>query len=135
MEPQAEQAEQTQTNTVVTADATKPPTTNKHITSDVLATKPAKHPGRVASGKALAERNRIAREAKKNCSSSNKKRRPPHQNPSKQRRNAQTLVTIITISQATLFLGLVVYLSQPWVFIYIYIFVYNNNYKATNTVK
>ena len=41
--------------------------TNKHITSDVPKTVPktAKNPGRVASGKRLAERNRLAREAKK----------------------------------------------------------------------
>ena len=41
--------------------------TNTHITSDVPKTTPAteKHPGRVASGKRLAERNRPAREAKK----------------------------------------------------------------------
>ena len=56
MEPQAEQ-----TNSVVPP----PTTTNKHITSDVTATKLAKHPGRVASDKALAERNRIAKEAEK----------------------------------------------------------------------
>ena len=37
--------------------------TNKHITSDVPKTAP--HPGRVASGRRLAERNRLAREAKK----------------------------------------------------------------------
>ena len=67
MEPPAEQAEQTQTSSVVTIDATPTTsTTNKHITSDVPATKPAKHPGRVASGKALAERNRIARSRSKN---------------------------------------------------------------------
>ena len=43
-----------------------PATTNKNITSDVPKTKPAtaKNPGRVASGKRLAERNRLAREAK-----------------------------------------------------------------------
>ena len=42
-------------------------TTNKNITSDVPKTKPAtaKNPGRVACGKRLAERNRLAREAKK----------------------------------------------------------------------
>ena len=63
MEPQAEK-----TNSVVSPPPKPQPlptTTNKHITSDVPATKPAKHPGRVASGKALAERNRIAKEAKK----------------------------------------------------------------------
>ena len=44
-----------------------PATTNKNITSDVPKTKPAtaKNPGRVASGKRLAECNRLAREAKK----------------------------------------------------------------------
>ena len=44
-----------------------PATTNKNITFDVPKTKPAtaKNPGRVASGKRLAERNRLAREAKK----------------------------------------------------------------------
>ena len=63
MEPQAEQAEKTETNSVVTVDAT-PTTKNKHVTSYVPATKPVKHPSRVACGKALAERNRITREAK-----------------------------------------------------------------------
>ena len=36
-----------------------------HVTADPPKTKPAKNPGRVASGKRLAERNRLAREAKK----------------------------------------------------------------------
>ena len=35
------------------------------VTADPPKTKPAKKPGRVASGKRLAERNRLAREAKK----------------------------------------------------------------------
>ena len=35
------------------------------VTADPSKTKPAKNPGRVASGKRLAERNRLAREAKK----------------------------------------------------------------------
>ena len=35
------------------------------VTADPPKTKPAKNPGRVASGKRLAERNRLAREAKK----------------------------------------------------------------------
>ena len=35
------------------------------VTADPPKTKPAKSPGRVASGKRLAERNRLAREAKK----------------------------------------------------------------------
>ena len=35
------------------------------VTADPPETKPAKNPGRVASGKRLAERNRLAREAKK----------------------------------------------------------------------
>ena len=35
------------------------------VTADPPKNKPAKNPGRVASGKRLAERNRLAREAKK----------------------------------------------------------------------
>ena len=35
------------------------------VTADPPKTKPAKNPGRVASGKKLAERNRLAREAQK----------------------------------------------------------------------
>ena len=35
------------------------------VTADPPKTKPAKNPGRVASGKRLAERNHLAREAKK----------------------------------------------------------------------
>ena len=35
------------------------------VTADPPKTKPAKNPGRVASGKRLAERNRLAKEAKK----------------------------------------------------------------------
>ena len=35
------------------------------VTADPPKTKPAKNPGRVESGKRLAERNRLAREAKK----------------------------------------------------------------------
>ena len=35
------------------------------VTADPPKTKPAKNPGRVESGKKLAERNRLAREAKK----------------------------------------------------------------------
>ena len=35
------------------------------VTADPPKTKPAKNPGRVASGKRLAERNRLAREANK----------------------------------------------------------------------
>ena len=39
--------------------------TPARVTADPPQTKPAKNPGRVASGKRLAERNRLAREAKK----------------------------------------------------------------------
>ena len=43
-----------------------PPTpASARVTADPPKTKPAKNPGRVASGKRLAERNRLAREAKK----------------------------------------------------------------------
>ena len=43
-----------------------PAATPERVTSEVPKTKPAtaKNPGRVASGKRLAERNRLAREAK-----------------------------------------------------------------------
>ena len=43
------------------------PATPERVTSNVPQTKPAtaKHQGRVASGKRLAERNRLARGAKK----------------------------------------------------------------------
>ena len=42
-----------------------PTPTPARVTADPPRTKPAKNPGRVASGKRLAERNRLAREAKK----------------------------------------------------------------------
>ena len=42
-----------------------PAPTPERVTADPPQTKPAKNPGRVASGKRLAERNRLAREAKK----------------------------------------------------------------------
>ena len=50
-----------------------PTTTPGRVTSDVPKTKPAteKNPGRVASGKRLAERNRMAREAKKKAEAGN----------------------------------------------------------------
>ena len=43
------------------------------VTADPPKTKPAKNPGRVASGKRLAERNRLAREAKKKAESESAK--------------------------------------------------------------
>ena len=42
-----------------------PTPASARVTADPPKTKPAKNPGRVASGKRLAERNRLAREAKK----------------------------------------------------------------------
>ena len=42
-----------------------PTPTPARVTADPPKTKPAKNPGRVESGKRLAERNRMAREAKK----------------------------------------------------------------------
>ena len=50
-----------------TATPAAAPATPERVTSDVPKTKPAtaKNPGRVASGKRLAERNRLALEAKK----------------------------------------------------------------------
>ena len=45
--------------------ATATPKLAARVTADPPQTKPAKNAGRVASGKRLAERNRLAREAKK----------------------------------------------------------------------
>ena len=42
-----------------------PTPTPARVTADPPQTKPSKNPGRVASGKRLAERNRLARKAKK----------------------------------------------------------------------
>ena len=52
---------------VTIPEETVAPATPERVTSDVPKTKPAtaKNPGRVASGKRLAERNRLAHEAKK----------------------------------------------------------------------
>ena len=47
------------------APAVAPAATPERVTSEVpKQTKPAKNPGRVASGKRLAEHNRLVREAK-----------------------------------------------------------------------
>ena len=56
--------------TVAPAPAATPAPTPTRVTTDPPKTKPAtaKNPGRVASGKRLAERNRLAREAKKKAS-------------------------------------------------------------------
>ena len=43
----------------------EPTPTPARVTADPPKTKPAKNPGRVESGKRLAERNRLAREARK----------------------------------------------------------------------
>ena len=47
------------------ASAPTPTPTPARVTADPPKTKPAKNPGRVESGKRLAERNGLAREAKK----------------------------------------------------------------------
>ena len=46
-------------------EETAAPTTPGRVTSDVPKTKPAQNPDNVPLGKKLAERNRLAREAKK----------------------------------------------------------------------
>ena len=53
--------------TIPEEETPTPATTPARVTADPPKTKPAttKNPGRVASGKRLAERNRLAREAKK----------------------------------------------------------------------
>ena len=84
--------------------------TPARVTSEVPKTKPAtaKNPSRVASGKRLAERNRLAREAKKN--------KPKHRNqlqaqPQMQQITPQTRQNnqaTAAQTRATLFWGLVV---------------------------
>ena len=83
-------------------EETVAPATPERVTSDVPKTKPAtaKNPGRVASGKGLAERNRLAREAKKKQAEAQK----PPTNPTEQtstispqtRQNNQTTTTAQT---------------------------------------
>ena len=78
-----------------------------------LQTKPAtaKHPGRVASGKRLAERNCLARVAKKNTL---KHRNNSQIQPPQRQTQVQQLMQTQATTQATLFLGLVVWLSPVW---------------------
>ena len=54
-----------QLETIPEEPAPAPTPTPARVTNDPPQTKPAKNPGRVESGKRLAERNRLAREAKK----------------------------------------------------------------------
>ena len=51
--------------TIPEAPTPTPTPAPARVTADTPKTKPAKNPGRVESGKRLAERNRLAREAKK----------------------------------------------------------------------
>ena len=51
--------------TIPEAPTPTPTPAPARVTADPPKTKPAKNPGRVESGKRLAERNRLAREAKK----------------------------------------------------------------------
>ena len=101
----------TQTLDAIPEETVAPAATPERVTSDVPKTKPAtaKNPGRVASGKRLAERNRLAREAKKN--------KPKHKSQIQAQQLIQTQITQITpqprqnnqaTTLVTLFLGLVV---------------------------
>ena len=63
--PEEPTAAPTPPNSPSAAPTPKSPATSARVTADPPQTKPAKNPGRVASGKRLAERNRLAREAKK----------------------------------------------------------------------
>ena len=89
------------------------------VTSDVPKMKPAtaKNPGRVASGKRPAERNRLTREAKN---------KPKHKSLQAQQTQTQTQTQTQQVqvqiqrgnpaaTRATLFWGLVVRLSPLWV--------------------
>ena len=83
------------------------PTTPGRVTSDApKQTKPAtaKNPGRVASGKRRAERNRLAREAKKkaqaeaaSATQSNTTTPPSENNNNTEESSSGTLVTILGI--------------------------------------
>ena len=57
-------------------EAPTPAPAPARVTADPPKTKPAKNPGRVASGKRLAERNRLAREAKKKAEAESAKPAP-----------------------------------------------------------
>ena len=57
-------------------EAPTPTPAPARVTADPPKTKPAKNPGRVASGKRLAERNRLAREAKKKAEAESAKPAP-----------------------------------------------------------
>ena len=101
----------TQTLETIPEETVAPATTPARVTSEVPKTKPAtaKNPGRVASGKRLAERHHLAREAKR------KKNKPKHRNqPQTQLQMQQAPPQIRQNNQATatqplvtLFLGLV----------------------------
>ena len=100
----------TQTLETIPEETVAPAATPERVISDVPKTKPAKNPGRVASGKRLAKRNRLAREAKK-------KNKLKHRNPLQIQQQRQTQVQQQTQQNkqataaqtlVTLFLGLVV---------------------------
>ena len=84
------------------------PATSERVTSDVPKTKlaTAKYPGRVASGKRLDERNRLAREAKKNKPKHKKHLQPQRQTQVQQIRQNNQATTTQTL--VTSFLGLAV---------------------------
>ena len=90
--------------------------TPDRVTSDVPKTKPAtaKHPGRVASGKRLAERNRLAREAKKTSRSTKTplqiapQQITPQQITPQQTQQMTPQTNPAKATQPTLFWGLVV---------------------------
>ena len=86
------------------------PATPERVTSDVPKTKPAtaKHPGRVASGKRLAERNRLARAAKNKPKHKNHLQIQPHRQTQVQPQTRQNNQATAAQTRATLFLGLVV---------------------------
>ena len=72
-------------------EETVAPATPERVTSNVPQTKPAtaKHPGRVASGKRLAERNHLARAAKKQAEA----QKPPTNTATEANTSATTTTT------------------------------------------
>ena len=86
-------------------ETTTPAAAPERVTSDVSKTKPAtKNPGRVASGKRLAERNRLAREAKKQAEAL----KPTTSTITEATNNTQTQQNNQATTLVTIFLGLVV---------------------------
>ena len=74
-----------------------PTPTPARVTADPPKTKPTKNPGRVASGKRLAERNRLARAAKKQAEAEAASPAPAPATVSESGDSGLSLVTVLSI--------------------------------------